>query len=157
LRRIEKKGRLLHWEKTADISRLSGRFLASVWMGRVSADGNRATLGESAWRSAARLVVQGFFSSLVGAEGVAVGAGALAGGAPALGLAAGVGFAAGGGSSGLQPTTTIIANAAPASSDRALMPNLAITDELLDVKHVTSRIVTLEYPLDTERTTASRK
>jgi hypothetical protein len=55
----------------------------------------------------------------------------------------------------LQPTTTIIAKTALASSDKALMPILAITDALLDVKHVTSRVVTLEFPVDTLDLTAS--
>jgi len=61
------------------------------------------------------------------------------------------------GSSELQPTTTIIANTALASKDQALMPILAITDELLDVEHVTIWIVTLEFPVDTDDATASRK
>jgi len=86
-----------------------------------------------------------FSSGLV--VGVAVGAGAFVGAAPAAGLGAPAGVEAGGGSSGLQPTTMIIANTALVSSDKALIPILAITDELLDVKHVTSRVVTLDFRL----------
>jgi hypothetical protein len=90
--------------------------------------------------------------------GGAIAPGSLVGGAPALGLGAGVeGAAEGAGSSGLQPTTTIIANTALASSEKALMPIFAITDALLDVEHVTSRIVTFEFPIDTDNSTASRK
>jgi hypothetical protein len=155
--RTEKKGRLPAWEKTAAISRSKTRFLvASDLIRRIEAASDRASVSESGPQSVARQLVQGFLvSSLV--EGVAVGAGALVGGAAALGLGDDAGVEAGGGSSGLQPTTTIIANTALASRDKALMPILAITDALLDVKHLTSRVVTLEFPLETDCSTARRK
>jgi hypothetical protein len=87
------------------------------------------------------------------AEGVAEGAGAPPGGEAGPDLIAGAGVEGGAGSSGLQPTTTIVASAALAKSDKALMPILAITDALLDVKHVTSRVVTLGYPVNTNSLT----
>jgi hypothetical protein len=88
--------------------------------------------------------------------GGVVGAGALVGGAVALGLP-GVGVADGVGSSGLQPTTMIIANTALASNEKALMPIFAITDALLDVKHVTTWVVTFDIPVDTDNSTAKGK
>jgi hypothetical protein len=75
---------------------------------------------------------------------------------PAAGLLiAGAGVEEGAGSSGLQPTTTTIAKTALAKSDKALMPILAITDALLDVKRVTSRVVTFNYSIDTGASTGN--
>lgn len=97
--------------------------------------------------SVAQPLVQGFLVSSF-ADGVAEGA-APPGAGPGPGLTAGAAAVGEAGSSGLQPTTTIIANAALAKNDKALIAILAITDALLDVKHVTSRVVTLEYPVYT--------
>jgi hypothetical protein len=69
-----------------------------------------------------------------------------------FGPAAGLGE--GGGSSGLQPTTTIIASAALAKSDQNLKPNFAITDALLHVELVTTD-VDHGFPVDTTHSPAS--